>query len=317
MNSHNNIEDFCTIFDSSFLVLGLAMYRSLKRHCSNARLWILAMDDSAAQTLKELALEDVIVIPVSELETETLRDLKKTRTNGEYCWTLSPYFPWWLITNSRVDKRVTYVDADLFFFSNPQKIFDELETANKSVLITEHAYDPQYDQTATSGRFCVQFMTFCATSAGMKVLEWWKDRCIEWCFARFEDGKFGDQKYLDCWPERFKEEVHVLTDRFLALAPWNAEIAFENYPQLLPVFYHYHGLRFIGEKRVRLHRSYKISKNTIKKIYTPYVDELRSIKTELSKFETNIPRLPERSFLQLLKEFRLIASGRQTEIKFK
>ena len=45
---------------------------------------------------------------------------------------------------------------------------------------------------------------------------------MEWCFNRFEEGKFGDQKYLDKWPELFDDKVHILSNKELLLAPWNA-----------------------------------------------------------------------------------------------
>ena len=32
---------------------------------------------------------------------------------------------------------------------------------------------------------------------GLKALKWWRDRCLEWCYARIEDGKFGDQFYIE------------------------------------------------------------------------------------------------------------------------
>src|SRR5690606_1115849 len=121
------------------------------------------------------------------------------------------------------------------------------------------SYAPEYDQTLASGRFCVQFMTFRNTAAGLSVLRWWQDRCLEWCCNRIEDGKFGDQKYLDDWPSRFADQVHVLQQVEKTLAPWNLSrfckpgVAVAN-----PVLYHFHGLRIVREDKVVLFSGYKL-----------------------------------------------------------
>ena len=46
----------------------------------------------------------------------------------------------------------------MFFYSNPRVLYDEMGA--NSVLITEHRYTKEYDQSATSGKYCVQFVTF-------------------------------------------------------------------------------------------------------------------------------------------------------------
>jgi len=163
---------------------------------------------------------------------------------------------------------VTYLDADLWFRGNPAPIFREFELSGKQVLITDHAYAPEHDQSATSGRYCVQFMTF-TREGGESVRRWWEERCIEWCFARFENGKFGDQKYLDDWPERFGDQVHVLQHAQWARAPWNGTTS----PHEEALFFHFHGLRLLVGDKVNL-GGYPLSSALIQNVYSPYLGYL-------------------------------------------
>jgi hypothetical protein len=89
-----------------------------------------------------------------------------------------------------------------------------------SVLITDHRYAPEYDQSKGSGKYCVQFICFKNDDNGMKALKWWRDACIDWCFSRIKDGKFGDQKYLDDWTTQYSG-VHELQHLGGGVAPWN------------------------------------------------------------------------------------------------
>jgi hypothetical protein len=187
---------------------------------------------------------------------------------------------------------VTYLDADLWFRKHPSPIFEEFDASGKDVLITDHAYAPEYDQSATSGQFCVQFMTF-AREGGELVRKWWEERCVEWCLARFEDGKFGDQMYLDDWPERFRLFVHVLQDRERALAPWNAI----RFPYGNAVFYHFHDVRIHSGKKL-VFGNYALPAPVIRFVYEPYSADLRYALTRLESVGFNW--LPQGSYLRLV-----------------
>ena len=144
-------------------------------------------------------------------------------------------------------------------------------------LITDHGYAPEYDQSATSGQYCVQFIVF-ARHGGESVRRWWEERCIEWCHARFEDGKFGDQKYLDDWPSRFEGLVHVLKQQEFAQAPWNAT----RYPYSQAIIFHFHGLRIAPGRRFDLGQIYPLSPTVVRHVYEPYLEDLRSAIQRLS-----------------------------------
>jgi hypothetical protein len=207
-------------------------------------------------------------IPKKDWETSDLLAVRAERTVGEYCWTVTPFTPRIVFDRNPEVARVTYIDADLWFRASPALIFEEFESSGKSVLITEHAYDPHTDASATAGKYCVQFMTF-TRNASDPVIDWWSKQCLVWCFNRYEDGKFGDQKYLDDWTQRFTEYVHVLGQKSLIQGPWNSQ----RFPYSEAVVFHFHGLRLVRGDRVYF-GNYRLTTPLIDNVYIPYMAEL-------------------------------------------
>lgn len=265
------MEHYATLFDRLYLPQGVSLHLSMKRHIQNFTLWILCMDTETYETLTILNLSNVRLIKIDDVETKELSSVRAIRTKGEYCWTLSPFIHRFVFDADNTVDRVTYLDADLWFRKNPKAIFSELDNSKKSVLITDHNYAPEYDQSFTSGQYCVQFLTFIRNS-GENVRKWWESRCLEWCFNRFENGKFGDQKYLDDWGTRFPDQVHILQDKELILAPWNAT----RFPYGNSVIWHFQGLRIIIKRSgyKAFFGFYKIPKITRVNIYQEYLKDL-------------------------------------------
>ncbi|MBS4051720.1 MAG: hypothetical protein KGZ69_11015 [Methylomonas sp.] len=293
------MEHFVTLFDSLFLPQGLALHRSMQRHIKDYCLWVLCMDDETHQALSKLNPPNVRLLELSKLETEALLAVKPKRTKGEYCWTLTPFTPKFVFEADSTVERVTYLDADLWFRKNPAPIFAEFDASRKHVLITDHAYAAEHDQSATSGQYCVQFMTFTRTG-GELVRQWWEQKCVEWCFARFEEGKFGDQKYLDDWTERFPLQVHVLQNKELLLAPWNAT----RFPYGNSVAWHFHALRVLIAKNQAIYVEfgpYLLPKYTLEHVYKMYLLDLKSAVEALKDFQIPFKSQKEFSKLSVIK----------------
>ena len=287
---------FCTLFDSNYLSRGLALYESLEKVCDNFHLYIFAFDKRTENILNELKLKNITVISLDNFEDEELLSVKPSRTIAEYCWTSTSSTILYVLQNFRV-KSCTYLDADLYFYDSPKPIFDEI--GDDSILITEHRYTPMYDKAKKSGKYCVQFITFKNDERGLTALKWWRERCLEWCFDRLEDGKFGDQKYLDDWTERF-EGVHVMQHLGGGLAAWNVQQynfiinssgklvgkEIKSGKEFDVIFYHFHYLRFLKNNTIELGR--RQLSDFIKEIfYRPYIKELLMIKEMILKINNS------------------------------
>ena len=274
---------------------GIAMYQSLIATESNFHLYIFAFDDFTATTLQTMQLDKVTVITLAEFEDEELLRVKPTRSRGEYCWTCTSSTIWYCLHTFNLP-NCTYLDADLFFYQSPRVLIDEMP-ADKHVMITEHRYTYYYDQSTVSGKYCVQFMYFDQHISSQQVLQHWRNQCLEWCYNRIEDGKFGDQKYLDTWTQDF-DCVHELQHLGGGLAPWNIQqyhFQLSKQHRLIgttkasqktfeAIFYHFHGLKFYdNDKFIYAPNTYRINHSIQQLFYQPYITALHQAQSLISK----------------------------------
>lgn len=284
--------NFCTLFDTYYFARGLALYESLQRNGDNFHLYVFAFDENVYSFFQENDFDNLTVISLKEFENDQLLNVKKNRTIAEYCWTCTGATIQYCIEMFSLD-HCTYLDADLYFYANPKVLLDEV--ADGKVLITEHRYTKRYDQSKSSGKYCVQFMTFHNNAESMTVLKDWIGDCINWCYARAEDGKFGDQKYLDYWVTKYNC-IHELKHLGGGLAPWNIQqydVKLQN-NQIVGsekmkdniftvVFYHFHALKFLGDDLVNL-APYELNKNIIDLIYKPYLNHILEVEKKYQRY---------------------------------
>ncbi|MCJ2133388.1 hypothetical protein MKK69_04810 [Methylobacterium sp. J-026] len=244
---------FCTYFDARYLSRGLAMYRSLARHCPAFRLYVLCLNDTCYDALNRAALPHLVPIRLPDLEQfdPALAAVRARRRRVEYYFTLTPSLPLFILAADPEIDLITYIDADILFFSTPEPIYSEL--GDQSILIIGHRFSERNAHRAQYGRYNVGWVTWRNDRQGRACLDTYRERCLEWCYAFLENGRFADQRYLDAWPETFSRLVEA-RHRGCNVAPWNIDTdrlmlrdgqVFVDDDRL--IFYHFHALKSTTE----------------------------------------------------------------------
>lgn len=284
---------FCTYFDRHYLIKGLALYRSLKKHCQSFKLYILCMDQLCYDILSQLNYEEIHLISLEDFERfdGELLKTKQNRSLIEYYFTCTPSLPLFILANHPDVDIITYLDADLFFFNSPKPVFDEI--SDHSIAIIEHRFPPYLNDTGANGKYNVGWLSFRRDGAGLAALRWWREKCLEWCYDRPDAGRMADQKYLDDWPTRFPGLL-VLQHKGANLAPWNIggywlywrgnQVYVEEDPL---IFFHFHGVRQVNRWIYLTNlASFHIKLSTFMRTYlfAPYIRALLDAKREVSPF---------------------------------
>lgn len=292
---------FATLFDRRYAEKGLALHTSLLRHSSEPfTLHILALDQITWKILYDMNLENVDLMYMEHFEYMMhMEPVKASRSQVEYFWTCASnlmefLMPW---TN---DDGITYLDADTFVYSDPCVIFTEI--GSRSIGIVPHRLnDHDRARLGSNGTFNVGVVVTKNSHAGRKCLSKWARQTREWCFNRHEDGKFGDQAYLNEFEGDYPGEVAVIKNLGVNLGPWSlgnfavtkrgADV-FINDDKLC--IYHFHEFR--DEQRLTY---WPLRSEDRALIYAPYIEEWKAQGVKCADAEARISRAAEDLQLQI------------------
>lgn len=273
-----------TIAESGFFPHLYALKSSIDRVGWQVSLTVVCVDDELARMVNDADWSNVVAVPPSEYMTPNLAEVKRTRSIGEFCWTLTG--PTLMLASAMSGRSdwTAYVDTDVWFARYPKRTMEEFTQSAADVMITPHGFAPDYDSTERAGRYVVQFLPV-RRGAVDDILATWSANCLADCSVDSTVGQLGDQKYLEDWPSLYGDRVHVLSDPGLIQGPWNMT----RYPYSEAEAFHFHALRWKGGRRFWIGAN-RIPQPTIRHAYDPYLREvLRGI--EVSRMLGVEPRV--------------------------
>jgi hypothetical protein len=292
-----------TYFDGGYFARARVLHDSLVATGADFTLTALCLDDDALAAVRHLGADTFRPMALADLEAAhpELVAVKPTRSPAEYYFTLGPTFLHHLLDQDGVDS-ITYLDADMRFYADPEVLFDEAGDA--STVIVGHRFPPRLRHLEETGRYNVAWVGFRDDADGRACLGWWRERCLEWCHDVVEPDRYADQKYLDAFPDGFAG-VHVLRHPGADVAPWNlldpplgrVDGTYVVGGEPL-VFFHFQGLKRLGPHLVdpNLAAYGTRADAAVRRLYTEYLAELEAVPTAVvaSPRRREVARSPAR-----------------------
>ncbi len=216
---------FVSVSDSNYLIQGLTLYESIKRHIDgDFKLIYLALDQITEDKLR--GLPNIEVWPLYRLAVNPrYKDLisKQSIAHGlsDFHFCLASFFCDHLLNVENIPvNELLYVDADIFFYDNPNHILNNL--GGRSVSFGAHKHIPFDPNSQNPGCFNVGAVYFKNTLLSRMYLSQWQrmvldcDNPIYYPFNACYDQKFLELLYLVN-----PNHVKVMDYDVGHIAPWN------------------------------------------------------------------------------------------------
>lgn len=278
-DTYARVRRWATYFDRNYSTRALAMWTSLQKDCPNVILHALCYDEESYALAQRAGMQgqkaEEFLASRKDLALDSLPGPRRTRV--EHMWTVGP--AWLAALMEHTGEPVTYVDADVFFFSSPEPIFAEMGNATSARIPHGFAYAWQglpgpTEKHLVFGRYNVGIVPLQDRAEATA----WADRCKAWCYDRVEGEKYGDQKYLE-------NLVGIeITHPGACLGPWAAwtraldvrdgVVYFGNRPLIA---YHMSALK-LDERGNMIQASrpeYQLTRRIVEMLYAPYLAALK------------------------------------------
>jgi lipopolysaccharide biosynthesis glycosyltransferase len=125
--------------------------------------------------------------------------VRSDRNPAEFAWTSKAPLLKFVLDNIPEGAVAAYLDSDQFLFSPLEDLYKTFE--QYSIVITPHRFSAKdHYKEKLVGKFNAGMIYMRNDENARKCLQEWREQCMKWCYGKLEDGKLGDQMYLDNWP---------------------------------------------------------------------------------------------------------------------
>jgi len=239
-----------TLFDKKYVLRALSLYESAQVFLPENQFWFLCLDQVSFDLLASLGLKNTHLKKLVDINDRELLAVRSTRPANEFAFTCKSAWVNYILESSEVrpDDMLIWADADILFFTEATDYIDKLQRIG-SIGITPHGFSKEKEKQF--GRYNAGMIFFKNDQNTKVCIKEWRQQCLESCKIKREEGKLGDQMYLDAWPQKYAR-VYDIVHPGVNLGTWNihkykirksgeGKFLVANEPLIC---YHFHGLQF-------------------------------------------------------------------------
>lgn len=214
-----------TSITANYIPKARVLAHSIKRHCIGYQFHLILCDYIPESIHIDNEPFDSI-ITIAELPIPNFKSWLLKHSVVEMCTAVKGIAFQEIFRRYQCEK-VIYLDPDVVVFDNLHRLFKELD--RHSVLLTPHQTVPETSNEAVidneicslrHGVFNFGFLGIRSSQEGGKFLEWWSQRCQDFCYDDIPMGLFTDQRWGDLIPAFFTD-YHILRDTIYNVSTWN------------------------------------------------------------------------------------------------
>ncbi|MDJ0743972.1 MAG: glycosyltransferase [Xenococcaceae cyanobacterium MO_167.B27] len=210
---------------NNYLPLARVLAQSLKKFHPHFTIHLVLCDQPHESfNIKNEYFDNLITLEALEIP-----DLQKwlfKHSVVELCTAVKGLALQYIMNHYQCD-HVIFFDPDIAIFYPLDELITNFETSN--ILITPHQLEPEKVSSAIvdneisflrHGTFNLGFLGVKNSSEGIKFIDWWANRCLNFCYADTAYGLYTDQRWIDLVPSFFTG-VNILKHPGYNVANWN------------------------------------------------------------------------------------------------
>ncbi|MCA6069130.1 glycosyltransferase [Chryseobacterium sp. RG1] len=208
-----------TICAKNYLAQALTLRDSILKYNPEIDFYLFLADEKT---------DDISDVNVVELDDSWIHDWKRMAFKYnviEFATSIKP-FCFNKLFQEGYDK-VLYLDPDIFVTDSLESIYNDLDSF--SMVITPHYnhIETEYTGSVTEeellfvGIYNLGFGAIKNNLIGKQIIEWWKNRLFNKCYADKEDSLHVDQRWIDFLPGFFPNDILISHHAGINIAIWN------------------------------------------------------------------------------------------------